>query len=331
MATLRLFAGLRELAGAARFEIAGTTVGEVLDAAAARFGPEFQAGLDSAVVWCNGEPAGPTEGVGPADEVAVLPPVSGGADTMPRMTVDASALTGAIALLVLIGANLAAGPAWWAAALVAIASGWVIDLALRLEHRGREVALNALLLSVLAAAIATHTLGGLGLGLTLFLGVVLVLGWGVALAAYRRLDEVAPAVMIAIVAGAAVGSSMLARTVFEPRTHSTTIFLLVVVVAGLAGWVLDQMRSPIMDPFAGTALAAVIAAAGGALIWDEDLIGYLLVGMGLAVLLVAGRSFGSLVRTGRLTLAESAPGAMTALDGAMLAAALYYPLVTLAL
>jgi molybdopterin converting factor small subunit len=331
VATLRLFAGLRELAGAARFEIEGASVGEILDAAVARFGTAFQAGLEAAVVWRNGEPAGLAEPVGPADEVAVLPPVSGGASTIPRMAVDASALTGAIALLVLIGANLSEGPAWWAAALVAIASGWVIDLAARLELRGREVAVNALLLSVLAAVVSTHVLGGLGLGLTLFLGVVLVLGWGVVLTGYRRLDDVAPAVMIAIVAGAAVGSLMLTRTVFEPASHSASIFLLVVVVAGLAGWVLDQMRSPALDPFAGTALAAVIAAAAGALIWDEDLIGYLLVGLGMAVLLVAGRSFGSLVRTGRLALAETAAGAMTALDGAMMAAALYYPLVTLAL
>ena len=148
---------------------------------------------------------------------------------------------------------------------------------------------------------------------------------------YRGIESVAPAVMIAIIAGAAVGSLMLARTIFEPGEHAASIFMVVVVISGLTGWVLERVRAPLLDPFAGTALAAVIAAAVGSLIWDEDLVGYLLVGLGMAVFLVAGRSFGSLMRTGRLALSEPSSGAMASLDGAMMAAALYYPLVSLAL
>jgi hypothetical protein len=124
---------------------------------------------------------------------------------------------------------------------------------------------------------------------------------------------------------------MLARTVHELEAHATSIFLLVIVVAGIAAWILDKIHTPLIDPFTGTALASVVAAAAGALIWDEDLVGYLLVGLGMAVGLVAGRGFGSLIRTGRLSLSRPAPGALTALDGAILAAALYYPILTLAL
>ena len=78
MATLRLFASAREAAGTDRAEIDAPTVGAVLDAARARFGERFTAVLERSRVWCNGEPADPTDAVGPADEVAVLPPVSGG-------------------------------------------------------------------------------------------------------------------------------------------------------------------------------------------------------------------------------------------------------------
>ena len=79
MPTIRLFAGAREAAGTDRDTIDGPTVGAVLDAAVARYGDDFGALLGSCKVWVNGEPAERGDEVRPADEVAVLPPVSGGA------------------------------------------------------------------------------------------------------------------------------------------------------------------------------------------------------------------------------------------------------------
>lgn len=79
MAVLLLFAAAREAAGTGREEVDGATVGEVLRAARARHGEAFTQVLASSRVWRNGEPATDDEPVGPGDEVAVLPPVSGGA------------------------------------------------------------------------------------------------------------------------------------------------------------------------------------------------------------------------------------------------------------
>jgi molybdopterin synthase sulfur carrier subunit len=79
MAVLRLFASAREAAGTGRDEVAGATVAEVLDAARARYGAAFAAVLPSCRVWLNGEQTEPGTPVGELDEVAVLPPVSGGA------------------------------------------------------------------------------------------------------------------------------------------------------------------------------------------------------------------------------------------------------------
>jgi molybdopterin converting factor small subunit len=76
---LRLFAAAREAAGTGHAEMAGRTVGEVLEAAAARYGEGFAAVLRTSRVWLNGSPAERTDPVAPGDEVAVLPPVSGGA------------------------------------------------------------------------------------------------------------------------------------------------------------------------------------------------------------------------------------------------------------
>jgi MoaD family protein len=78
VATLRLFAAAREAAGTGRDQVDGATVGEVLDEARRRYGEAFAAVLDRSRVWRNGEPAAGDEPVRPGDEVAVLPPVSGG-------------------------------------------------------------------------------------------------------------------------------------------------------------------------------------------------------------------------------------------------------------
>jgi sulfur-carrier protein len=78
MPTIRLFAGAREAAGTDRDTLDGTTVRAVLDAAVERYGDGFAAILRSCKVWVNGEPAEPDDAVAEADEVAVLPPVSGG-------------------------------------------------------------------------------------------------------------------------------------------------------------------------------------------------------------------------------------------------------------
>lgn len=78
MPTIRLFAGAREAAGTDRDTLDGGTVRAVLDEAIARYGDGFASVLGSCKVWVNGEPAGPDDAVAPTDEVAVLPPVSGG-------------------------------------------------------------------------------------------------------------------------------------------------------------------------------------------------------------------------------------------------------------
>jgi molybdopterin converting factor small subunit len=79
VATLRLFAAAREAAGTGRESVPGTTVGQVLAAARQRHGDHFTEVLAGARVWLNGEPAGNDDPVTDSDEVAVLPPVSGGA------------------------------------------------------------------------------------------------------------------------------------------------------------------------------------------------------------------------------------------------------------
>jgi molybdopterin converting factor small subunit len=78
MAVLRLFAAARDAAGTGRDDVPGATVGDVLAAAGRRYGDAFVAVLDTCKIWVNGEPAEPGDAIGSTDELAVLPPVSGG-------------------------------------------------------------------------------------------------------------------------------------------------------------------------------------------------------------------------------------------------------------
>lgn len=78
MATLRLFASAREAAGRSRDTVPGDTVEAVLREATRRYGHGFAALLETCKVWVNGEEATPDQVVTDSDEVAVLPPVSGG-------------------------------------------------------------------------------------------------------------------------------------------------------------------------------------------------------------------------------------------------------------
>jgi molybdopterin converting factor small subunit len=75
---LRLFASAREAAGTGTDVVDGDTVREVLTAAEARYGARFTEVLATCRVWVNGEDISIDAPVGQHDEVAVLPPVSGG-------------------------------------------------------------------------------------------------------------------------------------------------------------------------------------------------------------------------------------------------------------
>jgi molybdopterin synthase sulfur carrier subunit len=77
---LRLFAAARDAAGRSSDTVDATTVGDALDYARVTYGPQFAEVLAHARGWLNGdEPAdGEATAVADDDEIAVLPPVSGG-------------------------------------------------------------------------------------------------------------------------------------------------------------------------------------------------------------------------------------------------------------
>ncbi len=77
MPTLLLFAQAREAAGTNRLQVAGATVADVV-ASAVEHRPALGRVVPHCKIWVNGEPADLSDTVQESDEVALLPPVSGG-------------------------------------------------------------------------------------------------------------------------------------------------------------------------------------------------------------------------------------------------------------
>jgi len=78
MARLVLLGPAGEAAGTRVDVVDGDSLDVVLEEAVRRYGPEFRAVLEVSRVWVNGEPAEAGAFIGHDDEIAVLPPVSGG-------------------------------------------------------------------------------------------------------------------------------------------------------------------------------------------------------------------------------------------------------------
>jgi MoaD family protein len=75
---VRLFAALRDLAGTSELDEEAADVGALLDRLRERFGPDFARIAAAGSVIVGDERAKPDRPLEPSDEVAILPPVSGG-------------------------------------------------------------------------------------------------------------------------------------------------------------------------------------------------------------------------------------------------------------
>lgn len=331
VAKLRLFANLREIAGTARLDVPAGTVGEAIDAANQKFGAEFERGVQTSRIWVNGEEARRDDLVADGDEVVILPPVSGGAQPATFAPADLAAFFPLVVAVVAVLANTQDQPVW-AAALVAIVAVWALDMNGAFASRSRVFAPLAVVSTAAATTLVAHILGPTGYGLAMAIAVAVVLGWAVAFPPYRQVEVFAPTLLVALIAALGTASMVLSRSSFTPDERAVDVFLAATIVGVGLGALVDRLPAlPFLDRFSTTAIGSVLAAIGAAAVWDLDVVGYLLVGLGIAVALVAGQGLSSMLRSGRVMLTERPPGSLTALDGVMLAAALYFPLIRIVL
>jgi molybdopterin converting factor small subunit len=331
MVQLRLFANLREIAGTSRLEVPAQTVGQAIDAVNEKFGADFRRGTESSRVWLNGEEADCDDVVTESDEVVILPPVSGGSQPATFAPADLAGFLPLAVAAVAVVADLQDQPIW-SAALVAIVAVWAMDMDSAFSARTREFAPLAVITAAVGAILTAHILGPTGYGLAVAIPVAVVLGWAVAFPTYREIGTIAPTLLVGLIGALGSASLILSRSSFTPDPRAVDVFLVATIAGVAVGSIVDRLPAlPFLDRFSTTAIGAVLAAMAGAAIWDLDVVGYLLIGLGIAVALVAGQGLSSMLRTGSIVLTERPPGLLASLDGVALAAAIYFPLIRLVL
>ena len=334
MARLRLFANLRELAGQSVVDVEGETVGAVLEQAANDFGDQFRRSMARARVWVNGEQASAEDAVGKDDEIALIPPVSGGATTSVSGGIDLHIWAPMLTVVVLVLANLPASPTWLITALVAVGAVWAVDLVDSAKMSGVPLQLPPLLATILVGAIAPYgmadnTSGVVGLGLVVVFALVSAFVWGFAAKESRDVMAVAITALTQVIAGIGIGSLVLTRLSPDGRARIGA-FLVIIILSATAWWVAGRGKGiGFLDPFAAGALAAVVGSVGAAWLWDLGLLAFLFIGVVAALALIAGRGFGAMVRTGEVYLVDHPPGYLTLIDGPALTAAAFYPILQL--
>jgi hypothetical protein len=213
-----------------------------------------------------------------------------------------------------------------AVATVLAGGVWGLDVAEASEQRGLHLGGVPLMLSVFASVVACYRFGVPGLAAATVGSGLGVLVWAVLVPRFRPIESVAASVSLALVAAFGSGSLVLLRLRSEEEALS---FLVVAAASVAASWLADRSEIAGIDPIVVGIVVALGAGAVAGAVWSEDLWPTAVAAGGAAVALVAGRSLGSLVRSGGFFLTRSTPGSLHYLDGPLMAAGPFWLLIRL--
>jgi sulfur-carrier protein len=322
MATLRLFANLRESAGTDTVDIEAATVGELISAASERFGTAFSEGVTSAGVWVNGDTAMSSTRLADGDEVALIPPVSGGATVVRTLDLAPNILS--VALVISLLAVAWAAPEWFVIVAVGAILAWVWDVSdSAAATRDAFVVFPPLIASSAGGAFA-YAWGFEGFAGALALGVVVAVSWPVFDRRHRDFRTTAATTFVSIIAASASASLVLVRLT---GSYAVLAFVLITVFTLVGAWLAGTYGASIqsVDANVGALLGALAAGLlAGLVISELDVAAGLIGAVATAAGVIAGRALGSMLRTGTVTHTEDAPGSLSMFDGAVIAAPLFW-------
>lgn len=327
MATLRLFANLRESAGTDRVVIDGATVGDVLTAANEQFGDQFIKGTNGAGVWLNGEPTETAASVSAQDEIALIPPVSGGALAVAKLESLPNVLS--VLLIVALLAVAWADPAWFTFVAVGTVLAWIWDVSDSAKAVREAFVIHPPLIGATTAAVGAYAWGFEGFAGGLALGVIVSVSWPIFDSSHRDFRGTAATTLVTIVAAGASAGLVLIRLT---GTYAVVAFVLITVFALGGAWVANAYGSAVqsVDANVGALLGALLAGLiAGLAITQLDVAAGLLGGVATAAGVIAGRTLGSMLRTGTISHTEDPPGLLSMFDGAVVAAPLFWAAIWL--
>jgi len=252
------------------------------------------------------------------DEVALIPPVSGGT-TMVRSPVglELALLVGVVAFL-FVGNALSVG--WLAVAVVLTGALWAYDLSGAAGRRGLGVGAVPVILAVTGGVLASYSFGSTGMAVATVGAVLVALVWSVATPHLRPVESIAAGALIAAVGAFGAGALVVLRLRSEA---DLTAFLLVAAVAVAASWVAASTDLAPVDPLTAAILGALGAGVLAGAVWSEQLWPTLVAAAAAAAGLVAGRNVGSLARYGGFFVTGS-QGSLVHLDGLIMAGGAFW-------
>lgn len=322
MATLRLFANLRESAGTDTVDIEAATVGELISVASDRFGPAFSEGASSAGVWVNGDAAVVSTLLRDGDEVALIPPVSGGATV--AQTFDMAPNILSVALVISLVAVAWASPEWFVIVAVGAVLAWVWDVSETAAFTRDSFVVFPPLIAASAGGTFAYAWGFEGFAGALALSVVVAVSWPVFDRRHRDFRMTAATAFVSMIAASASASLVLVRLT---GSYAVLAFVIITVFALVGAWLAGTYGAAIqsVDANVGALLGALLAGlVAGLVITELDIAAGLIGAVATAAGVIAGRALGSMLRTGTVTHTEDAPGSLSMFDGAIVAAPLFW-------
>jgi molybdopterin converting factor small subunit len=321
-----MFANLRESAGTTSADFNGDTVGAVIAAAVDVYGGEFERGLGTAKIWVNGDPAGAATPVTDGDEIALIPPVSGGTTVAGQQSNTLRAgLVVALVLALAFGNFISTE--LFVFVTVGAAMAWLWDVRDALLTRGAPIEIIPVMAAAAAGANGAYGWGSAGLAAGLAVGLIVVLSWSVLDPRSRSIDAIVNAALLGVVSGLGTGSLVLVNLRNEDEV---TLFLVLASATVVAAWAAGRFASASagLDPNVAGLLAALAAGIAAAVLTDVLTFPVMiLAAVGVGAGFIAGRALGSVTRIGTVVHTTRAPGLLTMFDGPIIAAGAFWVMV----
>jgi uncharacterized membrane protein YjjB (DUF3815 family) len=228
----------------------------------------------------------------------------------------------AMLLLALFVANVS-GLRSFVVVVVAVVALWAWDVAENAATADISVNPLPIVVAPAAAAWGAYRWGFDGFAVAMVGALAITLAWMILRTAHRSLRDLAATGLAVIVGATGAGALTLLRMRWNIEVNAFLAVMAAALATSLAArWL--QVRYALFDPNIGALAAAAVVGLFAGLVSSLELSPVFVASVAAAGGLVAGQTAGSLLRSGRISLTEDAPGALSLMDGPLLAVGIFW-------